>query len=371
MHRVRNWGSFLQAFALKRIVEEFGHTCYFLDIRPSGGAGHNEKDPTRRRWWSSPIARDLRKLLKGSLSGKFLTTFLGMWYRKSFFSRYDNKFLPILNVGKMYNYDGKYDLVIIGSDEIFNIIQPETQWYKTLHVFGEEINARSIVTYAASFGHTTLADLESANLEEKISQALKKLTMLCVRDSNSYDIIKQLTGNAPELCVDPVFIYDFGNLIPKKISYENYIIVYSYPGRIKDPSAIRVIKKYASVHNKMCISLFGYYDWCDKSIIPRSPFELLRFFANTDCVLTDTYHGTIFSIKYRKNFCTIVRDNNRQKLTHLLQHMNLIDRIAYNEDDISVQLSTPINYSKIDSMLEVEVKKSLAYLSKAMHSMNT
>jgi hypothetical protein len=362
MHRVRNWGSFLQAFALKQIVEEFGHKCSFIDIMPCGGVEHLETQRTRRRKQGFGITRDLRWLLRSALTGKFLTTLRCISYRNRFNSRYDNKFLPILGVGKRYDYNGNYDLVIIGSDEIFNIMQPEAPWYRTLHVFGERINARNIVTYAASFGYTTLADLETAGLKEKISQALRHVSTYCVRDLNSYKIMKEITGHAPELCVDPVFIYDYGPHMPKIVPHDDYIIVYSYHGRICNARCVRVIKEYARAHNKKCISLSGYHDWCDQSIIPQTPFELLSYFANADLVITDTFHGTVFSIKYNRNFCVMVSDAKRNKLGHFLQQMELTDRIANSAEEISLRLATPIDYSRTNKILDVEITKAREYL---------
>lgn len=366
MHRVKNWGSFLQAFALQKMVEELGHECFFLDIKKDVGLTEQEISATKERCKVSILKRTSNFILY-CLKGEIFTNIKSKTYQKKFRKKYKQEFLPMLGVNEShYEDDRPFDLVIIGSDEVFNCAQLRSAWGYTLHLFGEGINAKKIITYAASFGYTTMSDLERLGLKDKIINALRKVSTFSVRDKNSSSIIEQLIGQRPELCVDPAMIYDFSSYMPKKVPINNYLIVYTYQGRIKNADTIKAIKDFAASKNKKIISLYSYYSWCDKSIVADTPFELLSYFANADYVVTDTFHGTIFSIKYNRNFCTIIRDTNTQKLEFLLNQFGLLNRIVKKPADIKSKLEECIDYAETNSVLDIEAEKAKTYLKEAV-----
>ncbi len=367
MQRIQNWGSFLQALALKKTVEELGHECSFLDIKKGVGLTEQEVLAAKGKC-KIGISRRVSDLISCCLDGKLLVYLKSKIHSRKFKKIYNQEYLPILGIDKYrYESDKSFDLVIIGSDEVFNCAQPRAAWGKTLHLFGKGINAKRIITYAASFGYTTMDDLERLELKERIIKALGKISTFSVRDMNSYSIIEQLTGRRPELCVDPTMMFDFSSYMPSKVPIKNYLIVYTYQGRIADPEIIKAIKDFAVSKDKTIISLSGYCDWCDQCIIADTPFELLSYFANADYVITDTFHGTVFSIKYNRNFCTIVRDTNTQKLTSLLSQFKLANRIVKVPTDIKCKLEEGIDYTETNTILDEESKKAKAYLKEAIH----
>lgn len=75
------------------------------------------------------------------------------------------------------------------------------------------------------------------------------------------------------------------------------------------------------------ISIGHYFSWCDEVVIP-TPFEVLAYFKGASYIITDTFHGSVFSIKFNKEFCTIVRDMNSNKLVSLLKQFGLENRIV-------------------------------------------
>lgn len=365
MQRVKNWGSFLQSYALKKTIEELGHECSFLDIKPGVGMDKNVlMDLNKRRPIKTTIDRICR-FLYYTLTGQIVTRLKAQIFHKKFATRYQREFLPMLGITPDEYEDNKsFDIVVIGSDEVFNCTQ-QSLWCRTLHLFGDEINAKKIVTYAASFGYTTIDLLEKYGLKSHVKKALENIANISVRDDNSFATIKSLTGKSPEIEVDPVLIYDFTSHMPPTVPEKDYLIVYTYYGRISDPSTIQAIKGYAKSKNKKIIS-FSYYGWCDKCIIPETPFELLAYFKNSDYVVTDTFHGTVFSMKYNRNFCTLVRDSNRQKLKSLLSQFQLSYRIAQGPSDIQRLLDEKIDFRKTNSIIENEIKKAKDYLERVL-----
>jgi len=184
---------------------------------------------------------------------------------------------------------------------------------------------------------------------------------------NSYSIIEQLTGKPPELHVDPVLMFDFSSYMPSTVPINNYLIVYTYQQDIIDPEIVHAIKEYAASRQKIVVSLYSHHDWCDQCIIANTPFQLLAYFANADYVVTDTFHGTVFSIKFNRNFVVLTKDRNAHRVDFLLKHFALPDRIVMNPADIESKLEEGVDYNECNSILDAEVKKARSYLKEALN----
>lgn len=346
MQEIKNYGSFLQAYSLKKNVEALGHTCDFINIIPGEQLGEYKISRFHK----------LRLLKERLLGWDFIKRFKTIY---TFQKRFSNEFLPELGVKKGRN-DNHYDVIIIGSDEVFNCTQ--TTWFGfSKQLFGEGLNADKIISYAGSFGATTVEKLTQLGIKETVSQLLNNFTSISIRDANSFKTIKELTGKIPEKHLDPVFIYNYDKMIPTKVKHQDYMIVYTYPGRINDENEITAIKNYARKNNLKLISIGHYFPWCDEVVVPH-PFEVLAYFQNATCIVTDTFHGSVFSIKYNKNFCTIVRGMNNNKLSHLLEQFNLSSRIVDSTQKMESILNTPIDFSSVNKIISDETQRSIEYL---------
>lgn len=149
--------------------------------------------------------------------------------------------------------------------------------------------------------------------------------------------------------------------MPEKKKRSNYIIVYSYPGRISDKNEIATIQAFAKKKGLPLISIGHYFSWCDDVVVPN-PFEVLALFRDAAYIVTDTFHGSVFSIKYNKQFCTIVRDMNNQKLTYLLKQFGLEDRIVKDLAMMTIIMDNSIDYQQVNRIIEDEKKRSLEYI---------
>ena len=348
MQQVKNYGSFLQAYSLKSNIESLGHTCDFINIIPG-----EQLSPYK-------ISRFHKvKLLVRRLAGvDFVKRFATI---KKFQNRFSREFLPELGVkpGENTNH---YDVVVIGSDEVFNCAQ--VTWFGfSRQLFGEGLNADKVISYAGSFGATTVEKLQELGIKDVVANLLLKMNRISVRDANSFDTVKALTGAEPEQHLDPVLIYNYDHLLPATVPLKDYIIVYTYPGRISDKEEIAAIKSFAKSKGLKLISIGHYFSWCDGVVVPH-PFEVLAYFKNASYIVTDTFHGSVFSIKYNKPFATIVRGMNNNKLSYLLKQFGLESRIVGRLDDIPKILDTPINYAPVSDFIANESRRSVEYLKK-------
>ena len=164
------------------------------------------------------------------------------------------------------------------------------------------------------------------------------------------------------MSLDPVLLYNFENDIIDNVKEKNYIIVYSYNLRFSKEEN-EAIKKFAEKYNKQIIGVGNYQSCCDK-YIPAHPLEVLPYFQKADYIFTDTFHGSIFAMKTKRPFATIIRPSNKQKLGDLLERFHLSDRCLSSLDNLESLLLEPIDFSKAYETIEKERKKALQYLEK-------
>ena len=346
MQRVINYGSFLQAYALKSILTDMGHACFFMDIRPGKKIVKDEE--TKKR-----------TILK-KLDRYFIKRIRHYFFAKKRRARFLNDFFLKLDLGPQMNYDSGYDAVIIGSDEVFNCTQ-RAPWGFAKTLLGEGIDSGTVFSYAASCGSTTTQRLHQLDIYDEVKEAISHIKPISVRDENTKLFVEELTGAPAAQHLDPVLVYDFGQSIPKSVSEKNYILVYAYDGRISDPQIIKAAKRFAKKENKKILCAGFFQNWCDKQVL-CDPFELMAYFKFADYVITDTFHGTVLSIKFRKQFCTLIRESNSNKITDLLKKMDLTSREMEYCAGLDRLLKTKINYSDCNDYIMQKREDALTYI---------
>lgn len=360
MQRIQNYGSFLQAYGLMSILKELGAQVEFVDYHP-GKCLIKPKN-------SGKVARKLEKVLDVfKIHAPLMEKLNFIKYKKNYATNY----YPYLGIEKdTMNYAPSLDLLIIGSDEVFNCIQDNTNIGYTKELFGEGNNAKRLISYAASCGNTTISKLVQFGIEEELSQLLDKFDAISVRDDNTRKVVGKLTDKDIQTNVDPVIAYDFLNKcheIPEKINDKNYILLYGYSGRFTSDEC-KKIRKYADVNGLSIYCIGGIQECCDK-FIDRSPFEVLAYFKHASAVITDTFHGSIMSIITHQNFAVFVRSKgygNQEKLEDLLLRFNLEDRIVTAKHKMNEILNESIDYDSVDEIIHEERKKSYSYLRKEL-----
>lgn len=248
-----------------------------------------------------------------------------------------------------------YDLLVIGSDEVWNFKNP--MFGCDLIYFGKDIVAKKKVSYAASFGAVGTSDF----LPEMVANQLKKLDVISVRDRNSKEIIsKNLQINA-QLNIDPTFLIDFDQYGSETIN--NYIIVY-FAGTISD-SFKDFILKFAKSKQTKLISLGYNRSWCDENIMVIGPFEWFKYLSGAKYVFTTMFHGTIFSILFKKQFVTELTGYRVNKFNPMLEKLGVSDRLFHEEMNLD-DVDHPIDYDRISRIVEKEREITREYFKKIL-----
>lgn len=366
MHRVLNYGSFMQAYALKRTIEAFGHQVAFKDFR---------KGEPYHIGTKAKMPGVLGKIAKiPSIIGN-----LGEFIEKRTLRRESNKYYkeigwPLLGVSETADYDLTADIMVIGSDEVFNYTQNDAFGYVPC-LFGHNINAPQILSYAASAGYADWNDVIADGMVDEIGAGLKRMKYVSVRDENTRLLVEHCTGNSPALVLDPTLIYDYDDVMPqnRKIN-EDYILIYAYEGRTESESEIRAVRDFAARHKLKVIAAGGggaYHAWCDDNVVVSWPFDLLSLFRDAAFVVTDTFHGSIFSMKFGKQFAAFLRGpnefgSNYNKVHFLLHQFGMESRIIHDLADIDSILTVPAPYEVFNKHLLDLRQASLDFLTRAL-----
>jgi hypothetical protein len=337
---VPNHGCFLQAYALQMVLQ---HICKDDDVKQIAYLGKKHYD----FYYNSRF--DKRKILR---------------LKKEFELR---KYIKHYNIiPHTYNKciikfpSEKMDILVLGSDIIWDY--NSELLYGEEYLFGGGVLAEKKISYAPSFGNSNSID----DIPEYVNELISSLDAISVRDENSQKIVEIITGNKPELVLDPTLLYDFSNdeniILPHE--KEPYAIVY---GSDFTDLQIQNLTEFAKKRGLKIINLefMGKcYSWCDKTIRrdQLSPFEWLGYFKYSSCILTSTFHGLMFGMVFQKNMVFNPTEFIMKKVSKLLIDLQ-VEQLLLNNNDFTIAEKS-FNYSVISLTLNQLREKSLEYLEK-------
>ncbi len=338
-HYVKNYGAFLQCYALQECLNKMfpKDEIYIIDY-----VNYKHLLINVAGWFRFNINKDSFKSYIQKIQIPFI------------FSKIENKYLNKTKKAKNYKDINKLklDMIIIGSDEVWNY---EDKKSFDLIKFGKNLKCKNIITYAPSTGKSNVDKCPNS-----VIQALKNIKSFSARDDNAEKLVNKYTDKKCTRVLDPTFLYDFpdyNSMLINKIKKENYILIYYCDG-ITD-NMIFEIKKYAKKNNFKIYGAGEYKNWFDTLPVNVNPFEWVELFKNAEMVITGTFHGTVFSIKCKKNFYNYTTNESRiRKINSLLKQLSIKDRnlsiCKIGENDI--------DYKRVYNIIEIEKNKSLDYI---------
>lgn len=354
MQRVQNYGSFLQAYALKRMLESLGHQVCFVDLEAAA-----------RREQSCPLRAMLWKLRR--IDRYVFKRLLFRQKRRTFRRRMAAAQREWLGLSAYPATAEGCDAVVIGSDEIF-ACDSKGPWKITSARFGNFPGVKRAISYAASCGSTSLADTAAAD-RPLLARGLRRLDAVSLRDEATARLVRSFRRDDFFFHLDPVLLYDFSPELSlgetMGVPQTPYLLVYSYQDRIQSADEISAIRSYARAHGLKTISLGGSQCWCDE-YAPLSPFQVLAYFRHAACVVTDTFHGTVLAVKYGRPFAVLVRPGNAQKLGDLIWRLALEEHRLDHPADLPSILDAgweAKTAAACRELLEREKRRTAAYLA--------
>lgn len=360
-HNSYNCGSMLETYAMQTIVRKLGHSAEIVNFSSEG----QRKLYAPFFQWSS-----IRNIIKNLL---ILPGLKRIQHNNEAYENFKNKNFRLSDFCSNSDYltDSNYDVVIAGSDQIWNITIMD---YDPAYYLNWVTKAKK-VAYAPSFGARRIED-HASDITEFI-RYLEQFDALSIRENNGQKWIKELLGRDVPVLLDPTLLLNREDyeIIENKTIVPNGKYIFFYSPSF-DADICKFVQSVAKKYNLKVIT-WSTKTYCFKLIkrfgfsLPdyESPDVYLNLIKNAELVFTTSYHGTIFSTIYRKNFFTIKNGDmygNDDRVSTLLGQLSMEDRLIEYKFDAEFNYMDSVDYRTYESTVNTLKQKSLEYLQNAL-----
>ncbi|WP_180005892.1 polysaccharide pyruvyl transferase family protein [Acinetobacter sp. YH12237] len=339
-----NYGGILQAAALYNFLKREGYNPVLLRKYPV------------QKGWKAIIIKALEILPFQNLKG-FRNSYIKYINNIQFFDEYMPNQTKIMTYkSQIEEFLNKYeiDAIVVGSDQVWRYTYINDTEYDTYFLNFKLNREIKKISYAASFGIDTW-EAPSENLN--IKKYLSDFNAVSVRESSGQEICKKDFGKYDvELVLDPTLLIDqsfYLDMIKNK-SPKNYdCITYILDENTEKKELVKKINvecQHKSVFNLLTkSSKLSVQDW-------------VASFKSTDFIITDSFHGMVFSIIFNKDFLVIInKDRGADRFYSLCKILGLESRLV-TPDSVAIDRMAPIDYSKVNEILDQLRVKSKQFL---------
>ena len=350
---VPNYGTFLQAYALQKVIDSFSADYDVKQI------AYLEPKHYRQYYAINNIQFHYGLIDPRTYLNIARRLFSNKIKELKPFLNYYKDFIPCTEaLTKGTLSEKQFDSVVLGSDIIWDY---SIRFFgNDGYLFGNNLKANNIISYAASFG-TVKAENECPVY---VKQGLANLSAISVRDENSQTLVKKYVNKNSTIVCDPTILWDFVNdkNIPN-VEDSKYIIVY---GSDFKPELVKGCVDYAKKNNLQIIcldSLDDTFDWCDKNIKQNelNPFQWLSYFKHADSIFTCTYHGLMFSLIFNKKSVFSPTQFIMDKASSLIDFLALRS-VLLDFNTFEQKADWEWDYNKINARFDELKKASLQFL---------
>ena len=344
-HRSFSYGAHLQAFAMQKLLTKLRYDAEFIDLKiPSLYKPNNKKH-----------SQDLYKKFQSFVSQNLKVTPID--YSKD-------------NISDFYAVD--YSAVIVGSDQVWNPeIVPDYMDEFLLRFVPDSVKK---IAYAASFGLSNLSysDTKKINFPSRIN----RFYAIGIREKSGQQICKKLLpGKETVHVLDPTLL--IGKDEFKKIASTNYQSADSILTFFLEKSKMQTVladefKKVFGCDYKMIKNKVRMFDKKQNLILRPTINSWLAEFKNAKFILTDSYHGVLFSMIFKKQFAVTCfgKYNQFTRISDLLEMLNIKDRIINIQADLPSQVKriaeNKIDYHEVYPLITRFGKRSLDFLKQSL-----
>lgn len=313
-HRAHNYGAVLQCYALQTYLRTLGHDVFVVDYKPSY---FNYGLFVWYKWISANPVKLFHKIRHQ------LKTFRLQYDRYVGFNHFiENVISP--RRFNLQNANSGVECFVFGSDQIWrkNGVLFDSVFFGN---FKAAKNAK-LISYAASMGLDTLTENEG----KQISEWLSHFDSLMVRETSLQSLLSPLTKKNIDVVVDPTLLLsskEWDKIAQYPPISKQYVLVYQV---IENRATLQIAQEAAMRINAEVIVLASKVDSKEtnhRTIYDATPQEFIGWIANAAMVVTTSFHGTAFSIIYRKPFVSVKQHRPSDlRLSSVLETFGLQNR---------------------------------------------
>lgn len=362
-HSAYNFGSVLQAYATQKVLEDLGYYARILNYRMKSQDEY---------YGIIHIHSGIKNFLRDLVRIPFVLSYIRRKHRfEKFISNLDltEKFSEPENAK---DFSNSFDIFISGSDQVWNKHSNELKFvdWKYMYPYLLDFTEKKKISYASSIVNMTDGELK------QISDKIKSFNAVSFREASSCERIFKLTGMQSEFVLDPTLLLtkqDWNNIVgklPSKLKGKKYVLYYALEGIRDTNTNFLKLRRFARQHGYVIAMITPLSSCiCDKyvyNMLGAGPAEFLSLINNAEMVITNSYHGTLFSINFEVDFYTLRKlDSTDNRISEVLSLFGLDDRIITNLDEIPYKLSK-IDFSTAFRQRKIYTHKSVLYLRKAL-----
>lgn len=359
-HAVANYGSTLQAYALQETIKRLGYEVEVINyVREDEKESNIGKTMLKRSgFWN-----------KNFLTRAFYEIIQTPNYKKSF-----NKFKEyrknLLNETREYNSlqdlkenPPQADIYCTGSDQVWGKIGDDD--YDEAYFLEFVRPNKKCISYASSFGKSTINE----KLDKQLKRLLSKYSSIIVREDSAIELLKK-KGIQAQQALDPVYLLDAGewNQMIGNIKFnKKYILIYQLHNNEKfEEYCKKISKKLKLPLIRISISWIYAFKPGKLSLLPTLQ-QFMAYFRDAEYIITDSFHGTSFSLLFNKKFIDILPGDTSTRITSILKSVDLQDQILKDYNDFET-IKKDINYERVNAIITNQRKKSIDLLKNAIES---
>lgn len=365
-----NYGGMLQAFALCQVLRTLQHEPVLFQYRK------HQKSP------NVYIRSTLRRLaLWLCRQGNIYTERLNSIGKQNYFMALDFEtkyigsveYMPPCNNSEdapLYSKSSEFDCFIVGSDQVWRCLYVRdlrTVPFFFLRFFPESLRRKSIA-YAASFGSDQWEGTpEETSICKKLLQQFKSVS---VREHSGISLCQEVFDTPAEQMPDPTLLLhpsDYEQQIIKRektIGHKRpFIASYILDENEETQRALQFIAKQLNLPYQNLMPHTEAHKRKDSFV--NNVAQWLRYFRDADFIVTDSFHGCVFSIIFNKPFiCFGNHSRGSARFDSLLGTFDLKERLISpsNETELSHLLQSPIDWARINSIHDAERTRGLRFL---------
>lgn len=357
LHRITNFGSMLQTYATQTAIEKLGHQAEILDFVPIGMTYKRALFPAGNTSFIIQAAKFIPRFI-------CLTTEFAVM--KDFIKRYI-KVSPKLyhNYQEILDDIPDADVYLSGSDQVWNTQNHNPDDDLKAYYLGFAPKGKKRVAYAGSFGKNDFTETEI----EIMKEYLTKYNAISVREDDGLNVLQRLGFNNGVHVVDPTLLLsgeewkDFAS--EHKKPKGNYIFVYNLNrNKLIKEIAVRLSKETGL----KIINFADTYDFIPgaKNRLVNNAFDFINHIADAEYVVTDSFHGTAFSINLNRNVVAVKAPRYNSRLESILRLTGMQSRMVENvEAGVKIAMQ-PIDFVEVNKKLNAAREISWNYLKKAL-----
>lgn len=339
-HNANNYGAILQAYGLKQACENLGYSVHIIDYAP-------EYISKQYKYFSA--SKDVKlNLIK-------LRNIFGNIQKGRKFEKFRTENLDIVPFQKE-----NFDAILYGSDQIWN---PDiSSGFDPVYFGVHSIDTLKHISYAASFGKQALTTREM----DQLSHLLIHMDSISVREETAKKILGEIISQPISVALDPTLLIPaevwLKGAQPIEILPSKYILVYEVYSLSETMKAAQELSQKTGLPIVELVYYKTRFRISHVQLNNIGPAGFLWLIKQAEYVVTSSFHGTAFSVIFRKNFYTVLHNIYGDRMSDLLLRLGLYERVVAG----CPKVIENINYDEVEKKLNKLKEHSIEYIINAV-----